>query len=355
MRFKSKDMKKIMHVLQSANFSGAENVVCQIVKMFDDNPEYKMIYVSRGGNIESVLEQMGIPFYRLEKLNLKSIRKAINILEPDIIHAHDISASVLAGVASIGKKCKIISHVHVNNSNMSKINIKTICYIISTIRYKHVFWVSRSCFDKFIFKNIVRKKSTILYNVMDKKLILKKENMDHNVYSFDVAYVGRLTEQKDPLRLVKVLAKLITLKADSKIAIVGQGNLEKDVKRMVEQFNLENNIIFTGFMNNPLKLLADSKVMIMTSKYEGLPMTVLEAMALGVPLVSTPVDGLKDIIEQGVNGYLENDDDVLAKRLYDIISDSGLRNRMSLATQKQFDDINDLEKYKASLQASYEM
>ena len=44
MRFKSKDMKKIMHVLQSANFSGAENVVCQIVKMFDDNPEYKMIY-----------------------------------------------------------------------------------------------------------------------------------------------------------------------------------------------------------------------------------------------------------------------------------------------------------------------
>ena len=49
-------------------------------------------------------------------------------------------------------------------------------------------------------------------------------------------------------------------------------------------------------MSNPLRLLECSKVMIMTSKYEGLPMTVLEAMALGVPLVSTPVDGLKDII-----------------------------------------------------------
>lgn len=344
---------KIIHILQSSYFSGAENVVCQIIKMFKSDLQYSMTYVSRGGEIESILKQMDIPFYKLENFDLKSIHKAINILKPDIIHVHDISASVLVSIASLGKPCKIISHVHVNNSDMSKINIKTLCYALSTIKYKHIFWVSQSCFDGFVLKKLVNRKSTVLPNVIDKSLIIKKANSDNKEYNYDVAYVGRLTEQKDPARLILVLDKLISKYQNIKIVIVGKGNLEEATKKLVIKHGLEKNIKFTGFMENPLKLLKDSKVMIMTSKYEGLPMTVLEAMALGVPIVSTPVDGLKDVVIQGVNGYLENSDEMLVKRLYDIICDSNLQQKLSLGAKHRFDELNNVKEYKLNLKKFY--
>ncbi len=345
---------KVIHVLQSSRFSGAENVVCQIIKMFESIPEYEMVYVSRGGSIEPVLEQMGVSFYKLDKFDLKSLKKAIEVLKPDIVHAHDISASVLATLATMGKSCKLISHVHVNNSNMSKINLKTFLYGVSTIRYNHIFWVSQSCFDGFIFKNSVKKKSTVLCNVIDKSLILKKKNTDDKSYDYDIAYVGRLTEQKDPARLVNVLGKLISMRPNTKIAIAGTGDLEDYTRDIIKEKNIEANVTFFGFMNNPLKLLGSSKVMVMTSKYEGLPMTVLEAMALGVPIVSTPVDGLKDVIIQGFNGYLEDNDDTIASRLFDIISKPDLRERLSISAQKQFDRLNNLEEYKSKIQLIYE-
>lgn len=345
---------RILHLLQSRYFSGAENVVCQIFDMMKSEPEIQMAYCSRDGQIREALKERGIKYYSIKKLSVSEIKRVIKEYEPDIIHAHDISASIYASLATLGKKCKIVSHVHVNNSDMAKINIKTICYGISTLCYKHIFWVSQSCFDSFVLKDMVRKKSSVLYNVMSKEQIVAKKNRDKNSYNYDIVYVGRLTEQKDPMRLIDVLVKVTELSPKSRIAIVGKGDLEENVRKKVEKKNLENNIVFKGFMNNPLKLLECSKVMIMTSKYEGLPMTVLEAMALGVPLVSTPVDGLKDIIENGVNGYLENDNDILARRLYEIISDPELRNQLSIASQKKFDKINNLKEYKKKIKTVYE-
>lgn len=80
-------------------------------------------------------------------------------------------------------------------------------------------------------------------------------------------------------------------------------------------------------MNNPLKIMHDSKAMIMTSIWEGTPMCALEAMALGVPLFTTPVDGLKSIISNDINGYMADDDIKLAERIvYYIQNESKLRN-----------------------------
>lgn len=345
---------RILHLLQSSHFSGAENVVCQIFEMMKDEPNIQMAYCSRDGQIREALKERGIKFYPLKKFSISEVKKIIKEYQPDIIHAHDISASICAAFSTLGKKCKVISHVHVNNSDMAKINVKTIFYSISTICYEHIFWVSQSCFDGFILKKVIQRKSSVLYNVLDKGLILNRKNKDKNIYCYDIAYVGRLTEQKDPMRLIDVLEKVIELCPECQIAIVGEGNLEEDVREKVKKEKLEKNISFTGFMSNPLRLIECSKVMIMTSKYEGLPMTVLEAMALGVPLVSTPVDGLKDIIEDGVNGYLEDDNDNLSQRLNEIISNSELQSRLSKESRRKFDEINNVENYKIKIKQIYE-
>lgn len=116
---------------------------------------------------------------------------------------------------------------------------------------------------------------------------------------------------------------------------------------------LMNNVEFLGYQSNPLNYLVNSKVMIMTSRYEGLPMTVLESLALGVPVVSTPVDGLLDVIENDINGYLSNDDNVIVQRVCEIISDNDLRRRLSHNAAQKFDMICDLDKYKSTINIVY--
>lgn len=100
-------------------------------------------------------------------------------------------------------------------------------------------------------------------------------------------------------------------------------------------------------------MLHDSKVMIMTSRWEGTPMCALEAMALGVPIVGTPVDGLKAIIKDGETGYLSNDDAELAEKVCAVLQDEALHSKMSFAAIKTSRILNDNERYKNALLQVY--
>ena len=93
--------------------------------------------------------------------------------------------------------------------------------------------------------------------------------------------------------------------------------------------------------------------MIMTSRWEGLPMCALEAMALGVPIVSTPTDGLKEIVEDGKTGYLSDKDDVLIDRCLDILKNEKLYQRLHQKTLEKAAIILDIESYKEALDRVY--
>ena len=117
---------KILHLLSTNSFSGAENVVCQIINMFDSDKDIMMAYCSPDGKIKEKLQEKKIDFLPLNKLNYSSIKKAIMDFEPDIIHAHDIKATIYASLFS--KKCKIISHVHGNSIDMRKNIFKIVAF-----------------------------------------------------------------------------------------------------------------------------------------------------------------------------------------------------------------------------------
>ena len=78
-------------------------------------------------------------------------------------------------------------------------------------------------------------------------------------------------------------------------------------------------------------------------------MCALEAMALGTPVVSTPSDGMKDLIDDGINGYLTDDDTVMAEKLLAIMQDADHRNSLGQQAQKKFSKINDAPKYKQAI------
>ena len=342
---------KILHVLYSNRFSGAENVVCQIIGMMKNVPGVEMVYCSPDGQIREALSERDIAFEPIAELNKSELRRVIAKVKPDVVHAHDMRASFVAALAC--KKIPFISHVHNNFVNARGISPKSVAYLYAARKAKHIFWVSESAMRDYAFRKSVEKKSEVLYNIISLDALYAKMELDKKEYSYDVAYVGRLTEQKNPQRLMGVIAKMKALKPDLRVAVVGNGDLEEETHALAKEYGILDNIDFLGFQSNPLKILHSSSSMIMVSRWEGTPMCALEAMALGVPIVSTPVDGLKVLVQQDENGSLSDDDDEIAKKVVEIATDKALRERLSGDTLAKAKVLNDTRAYTERLLRAY--
>lgn len=152
---------------------------------------------------------------------------------------------------------------------------------------------------------------------------------------------------------MELCARAKARKPDFRLAVVGTGELEEETKALAARLGLEENVAFLGFQSNPMKMLSDSKCMILPSRWEGTPMCALEAMALGVPVVSTPTDGLLDLLDEGENGFLSDDDAVLAEKMVLLASDPALRERLSRSAAEKASRINDIQTYKNALSSWY--
>lgn len=338
---------KVLHLLQSDRFSGAENVVCQIIDMMNDEPEFEMVYCSSDGQIRETLAEHNIRYIPLKSFSVSDIKKVFLGEKPDIVHAHDMRASFYAARAC--GKIPLVSHIHNNNFDSRGISPKSIAYMYAAAKARHIFWVSQSSFDGYAFHTLFKTKSSVLYNIIDINALYEKMRFDTNKYDYDVAYVGRLTYQKNPQRLMKVLKIVKEKSPNIKIAVVGSGDLEEETKTLAEEYGLLNSVNFLGFQSNPLKILYDSKVMVMTSRWEGTPMCVLEALALGVPVVSTPTDGVRDLIRNGYNGFLSDDDSVLAEKIVDLVSVKDIQMSISSQAVSFSEKYNDMQKYKSEI------
>lgn len=334
---------KVMHLLQSSHFSGAENVVCQIISMTRNIEGIEMIYCSTEGTIEDALKERNISFFPLHTFTIKNIKSAISKIKPDIIHAHDMNATFKASL--VCGNIPLISHIHNNAFDSRKVNLKSLAFYFSTKKVKHIFWVSKSAYESYFFSKQIEDKSSILYNILDEEQLMRRVSLDENNYDFDVIFLGRITAVKDPYRMLKIFDLLVKNKKDIKIAVVGTGDMLEEIELKSKEYGLEKNVIFMGFQSNPSKMLFNSKIMIMTSLWEGTPMCALEAMSLGVPIVSTPVDGLKDIVENGVNGYLFDDNKLLSDSILEILINDDIRKLFSKAQIEKAHKWNDKKRY----------
>lgn len=343
---------KILHLISTDVFSGAENVACQIIKQFEKDKKYDMVYCSKIGPNKERLDSLKIKTLPIKNFNYECVKKAVEQYKPDIIHGHDIKASIIASMFS--NKAKIVSHIHANHENMRKFNMKTFLYSLTIKKYSKIIWVSQSALDSFYYANKVKDKSVVLYNVIDSKVLLESLKKDTNDYEFDLIYLGRLNYQKNPERLISLIEKTIKIKKDLKVAIIGDGDLRNTVENLAQKKNLENNVTVFGFMNNPYKVLSCSKIMIMTSRYEGTPMCALEAMTFGKPIISTITDGLKDIIDNDKTGFLSNNDDELSEKIIEVLSDKDKYNEWCKCVKKKNVVINNIENYCAEMRKIYE-
>lgn len=342
---------KVMHVLNSRIYSGAEKVVCQIIHAFQG--EVEMVYCSPESDIvRKMVEGQGVTYLPMKTMSVSELSRVIREQKPDLIHAHDMRAGFFSALCC--GKIPLVSHIHNNAYDARGLSPKTVGYLLAGFRAKHIFWVSQSSFDGYAFHKLFARKSSVLYNVIDTDEIYTKLSQDSNTYDYDLIYVGRLTYQKNPQRLLRLCARLKESKPDLKVAIVGTGELEDELKTLCKELNLENMVHFLGFQPNPIKMVACSKAMILTSRWEGTPMCALEAMALGTPVVSTPSDGMKDLLTDGVSGYLTESDEQMAEDLLKIFTQPEHRQLLAENARKKFDSLNDGEAYKQAIAAAYQ-
>ena len=342
---------KVMHVLNSRIYSGAEKVVCQIIHAFQG--EVEMVYCSPESDIvRKMVEAQGVTYLPMKTMSVSELSRVIREQKPDLIHAHDMRAGFFSALCC--GKIPLVSHIHNNAYDARGLSPKTVGYLLAGFRAKHIFWVSQSSFDGYAFHKLFARKSSVLYNVIDTDEIYTKLSQDSNTYDYDLIYVGRLTYQKNPQRLLRLCARLKRDKPDLKVAIVGTGELEEELKALCKELNLEDTVRFLGFQPNPIKMVACSKAMILTSRWEGTPMCALEAMALGTPVVSTPSDGMKDLLTDGVSGYLTESDEQMAVDLLKIFTQPEHRQLLAENARKKFDSLNDGEAYKRAIRTAYQ-
>ncbi len=176
-----------------------------------------------------------------------------------------------------------------------------------------------------------------------------------------VLTAGRLTYQKNPAMFVRVAALLVRRFPAAQFAIVGAGfnsPQEPDVRDLIRQLGLEQRIAILPWSSRSelLERIRNCTVFVLTSRFEGMPNVGLEAMMLGKPLVVTDVDGSRDLVENGVSGYVVplDEDEEMARAVEAVLCDDALAARMGSAGRRRIQEFHDIRRTSAALASLYE-
>lgn len=330
---------RVLHVLNTTTYSGAENVACQIINLCYKE-KIDSIYCSPRGKIQETLENRNIRYCLIDSLSVDNLKKIISDFKPNIIHAHDRKATLVVCLCS--KKIPIISHLHGKFNDMKKITLNNIVYSIAALRVRKIICVSKSINKEWIFSKFFKNKIIIKRNVVD----IDVNNYCITELKYDVCFIGRLVYEKNIPRLLKILKELKLSNPQFKAVICGDGKEKEFLLNYIKENKLNQNIEYMGFVNDPLTYIAQSKLMIMTSRTEGTPMGALEALSLGKPIISTPVDGLVELIQNDKNGFLSNNDNEIICYITKILSDKKYYEKLCACTLRLNSEINNVEEYR---------
>lgn len=336
-------MKTVLHILNTGEYSGAENVVITIINEMKKQKKYRLIYVSLDGTIKKVLKEKNIEFEPIKKMNTKEIRRVIKKYNPDVIHAHDFTASIICS-ASINRKVKLISHIHNNSPWITKIHHPyTWIYLITTIRYNKILCVSKAIVDEYIFGNYIKKKCEIIENPIDIEKIKELAKFEKEKYNnYDIIFLGRLSKAKNPLRFINIINRVKEKNPNISVAMLGDGELRRECEKMIKEKKLGNTIEMYGFMKNPYPILAKSNLLCITSEWEGYGLVAVEALSLGIPVVATRVGGIPTIVNEKCGKLCDNNEEFI-NEILKLLRDEKyykLKSENALKRAEEKDNIN---------------
>lgn len=315
---------KCLFVMPALRFGGAERVTSVLANE----------WVKQGVNVRILLvESDETSCYPLaDSVELKSCRRETQIGQAKqgaIIHAIRKEAkewkpdavicfyNALCGLTAIALRGTRIPLIYSERNDPNRTNQRKIDKIYKVI-VEH-------CATKFVFQtrgaqkcypSFVQKKSRVILNPMNvSNLPVHDFESDQKI----IVSVGRLEPQKNQKILISAFSNVKRDFPDYKLVICGEGSLRKQLEEQIENLGLQESVKLPGTISNVHNYIKDASLFVLSSDYEGIPNALMEAMAIGLPCISTDCSpgGAKELITDGENGLIVpcNQADLLANKM----------------------------------------
>ena len=331
---------RVMHVLNTGSYSGAENVAITIIKETKDFAE--STYVSLVGQIAERLEADNIRHVGVRKLTIANIRGLEKTLRPNIVHAHDFTAGIMCAAARM--RVPIINHLHQNPPWIKKRGLRSCAYALSSGSYKRILTVSDAVVKEYVFGKRIESKTTVVGNPIDLKRI--RSMVEEDAIKYDIAFLGRLSPSKDPLAFLEIVKEVVKRRHDTNAIMIGDGEMKDCIEQKIHEYGLSQHVILVGFQENPYPYLNRSRLLLMPSSWEGYGLAAAEALALGKPVICSNAGGLPSIVDNSCGKVCLNRNDYL-DALMDLLEDDNKYNdysRNALAKAQSLSNVDDYSK-----------
>jgi len=362
---------KILQAIRQGKIGGGESHVLDLVKALDKSKYESVVLAFTPGPMIDRMRELGIKSYVIEteKPFDKEVRPPVSEIMAaegiDIVHAHGTRANSNVYYSARRLAIPLIYTVHGwsyhpgQNPLIKYLRILSEKYLVdkSTL----TICVSNSNLEEaqthFKLKNAIVIKNGIdeekfnpdaSYPDLRSDLGIKKDEVL-------VGYIVRVTLQKDPLTLIRAIS-LVDPALKVKVIFVGEGDLLDEAKKLAHELKVNSKIIFMNFRQDVPNVLNAIDIYCLPSLWEGLPIGVLEAMAMRKAIIASSIDANKEVITDMENGVLVpvRTPEVLADAIMLLAKDAELRKRLGTNAGKTIADNFNVQKMTRRVEAAYD-
>ena len=301
---------KIIQIIPLLDLAGAEtmceNLTNSLIKL-----GHEVIVISLYDYHSVITERMeknGIKIIYLNKksgLDLSLTIKLVKIFKeykPDVVHSHLYAgkyAHVAASICGVPGKVYTIQKKKKNEAGMMNRTFNRFlfkhCHVVPVSLSKEI---QKSVVDEY---NINFKDTPVIFNGVSMEKCHIKNDYTGNK---KVLHIGRFSKQKNHEVLVKAFSIVVNRGHDVSLYLYGQGELEESIKELVKNLHMDKNIFFCGLTDDVYSVMESTDIFVLPSLFEGMPMTLIEAMGTGMPILASNVGGIPDMIENEKSGLL---------------------------------------------------
>ena len=322
----------IVFVLASLGSGGAERVVSLLAnKMVESGHQVEIICLKFNDVYYQTDSRVKVTLAMQQTKNRLTevfwLRKYLKQQKPDVVIPFTEGVYCFTILSLLGTGIPIIASERLDPAAMSKIR-----KMLKRLLLPYADWlVVQTQSIKEYFPKSIQKKTSIIYNPVNEESLSPalplREGRQNRIIS-----VGRLYPQKNQAMMIRAFAKVADEFPDWQLIIFGEGPLRAELEFLVSSFKLQGRVLLPGRTENVIEELRKSKIFCLSSDYEGMSNAMIEAICVGLPIVTTDVSGVKELVEDGKNGFVVPCGNVDAMRVSfsKLMSDEPLRLTFSI-------------------------
>lgn len=278
----------------------------------------------------------------------RSIQLAVEVIrlhQIDLIHAHMPKAHVLAGLAGNLTDTPVVATVHGMNLTPHELGI---CRLTQST----LITVCQEAYTQALAMGVPAERLALIHNGVDLDAFARRHDGAHFRQTVGipldaplVGFVGRLEWEKGPDYFVRAAQRVALARSDVHFVLVGQGRMQGDLEAMIGHMGLRDRIHLAGAWSNPTEVYPALDILTQTSRSEGMPLALLEAMACSCPVVAFIVGGVREVIENERTGIIvfPNDWEGLSARLLELLADRSRLPALGSAGRERVERLFDLQ------------